>query len=286
MKPSSFTYVRPHSLAEAIGALVEHGDRARLVAGGQSLLAMLNMRLVEPEVLVDIGRLDELSGIKRDDDKLRIGALSRHADVLASPVISGHLPLISKAMPYVAHAAIRSQGTFGGSLAHADPAAELPACALALEAVLEASGPRGNRDIPADDFFQGLFETALAEDEVLVGARFDVTQQNDWSSFNEIARRHGDYAMAGLAAQGRHGEGGVFESLRLVFFAVSDRPVLAKEAARILTGTELTPDLLIEAQNVLARELEVFGDLYCDAEMKLHLSRVLLARAFNEWISP
>ncbi|MHA1567186.1 MAG: FAD binding domain-containing protein [Alphaproteobacteria bacterium] len=284
MKPAPFKYVRAQSIVEAIDLLVDHGDEARILAGGQSLLPMLNMRLLEPELLIDIGRIEELTGITVGPEDVRTGALCTHADIMASEVISEHLPLIARAMPDVAHAAVRSQGTLGGSLVHADPAAEMPACALALDAVFEARGPTGHRDIASDDFFQGLFETALQPDELLTGIRFPKPDPGDWYAFDEVVRRHGDYAMAGLAAQGKRDGSGLFEQLRLVFFAVSDRPVLARAAADILIGRKISVESISEAQHALAGDLVPDGDLTCSPAMKMHLSRVLLARALGELV--
>lgn len=282
MKPSPFKYVRAETVAEAVGLLREHGDDARILAGGQSLLPMLNMRLADPGLLVDVSRIDDLAGISVTGEHVRVGALTRHADVLGSPEVARHLPLIARAMPYVAHAAVRSQGTFGGSIAHADPAAEIPACAVALGAVLEVVGAAGKRHIGADAFFRGVFETALDADELLAAVQFEKPRAGDWCAFDEVVRRHGDYALAGLAAQGTRTADGVFEKLRLVFFAVSDRPVLATGAAQALVGVRPSAEVIRNAQEALAGDLQPDGDLYASPDMKLHLARVLLGRILGE----
>ena len=219
MKPAPFAYVRPESLEDAIGVLDEHGEGARVLAGGQSLMATLNMRLSAPEILVDIGRVPGLAGIEETDDGLRIGAMTRHAEVEASDLIASRAPLIASAMPHIAHPAVRNRGTFGGSLALADPAAELPACAVALGARMTIAGKSGTRTVDADAFFQGLYETALEPGEVLTAVDVPRIGAGWKSGFGELARRHGDYAMIGLAAHvaiedGRFGQAASCSSVR------------------------------------------------------------------------
>ena len=285
MKPAPFTYLRPDTVADAVAALADHGDDARILAGGQSLLPMLNMRLAAPEVVIDIGRLDDLRAITETAGAVRIGALARHTDVLASPVVAEHLPLIADAMSHVAHTAVRNRGTFGGSLAHADPAAEMPACALALGATLEAQGPTGTRDIAAGDFFRGVFATALAADELLTAVRFPAPPPGAWRGFAEVVRRHGDYAMAGLAAHGARAPDGTFADLRLVCFGVADRPVMALAAAAALTQGPVSSQTIAAAQAALDAELSPDGDLYATPTMKRHLARTLLGRVFANLVN-
>ena len=201
MKASAFAYVRATSISHALELLAAHGDKAKVLSGGQSLMPAMNLRLISPELIVDISEICELRGITRSGDILLIGALTRHVDLLKSPEIAAHSPLLTKAVAHVAHPAIRNRGTIGGSLAHADPASELPACMLALEATIIVCGQAGERRIPAKDFFKGVYETALLADELLVAVERPVARTDAAHFFHEFARRHGDYAIAGLAAR-------------------------------------------------------------------------------------
>ncbi len=194
MKAPRFSYVRAESVEHALGLLEEHGEEARILAGGQSLMPTLNMRLSQPKLLIDINRLAALEGISLRGDNVRIGALARHVAVANSPIVAEHLPLIAEAMPHVAHVAVRNRGTFGGSIALADPAAELPACALALGATFVVAGAGGRRSIAAADYFRGLYETARKPNELLVEALVPVQRPGFVSVFMELARRHGDFA--------------------------------------------------------------------------------------------
>jgi carbon-monoxide dehydrogenase medium subunit len=202
LKASRFAYARPASIAEALALLEKHGDDARVLAGGQSLVPMLNFRLAAPKVLVDINRVAALAGIEVAKNRVRIGALARHVELERSADIARHLPLVAAAMPHIAHPAIRNRGTFGGSCALGDPAAELPACALALGATFVVAGKKGERRIAAGDFFKGLYATALKAGELLVAAEFPLPKPGYASAFGELARRHGDYAMVGVAVHG------------------------------------------------------------------------------------
>jgi carbon-monoxide dehydrogenase medium subunit len=267
LKAPSFAYLRPGTLAEALAALAEHGEEARVLAGGQSLVPALNMRLSEPRFLIDINRIGALGGIEERDGRLRIGALARHSAVGSSPLVARLAPLLHQAIPHVAHPAIRNRGTFGGSLAHADPAAELPACAVALDAVIAVASRRGERKLAARDFFRGLYATALAADEIITAVEI-APETGGRSVFLELARRRGDYALAGLAAVAGPG------ALRLVFFGLGDRPVEAKAAAAALRREGRAA-----AEAALAQDLDPTGDLQADAATKLHLARVLLGRA-------
>jgi len=278
MKAPSFAYARPDSLAEALGLLASHGEAARVLAGGQSLLASLNMRLSSPELLVDVTGLRELSGIRVSGGALRIGALTRHCEIERSAEVARHVPLLAQAVPHVAHVAIRNAGTLGGSLALADPAAEFPACALALEATLVIAGPRGERRVAARDFFRGLYSTALEPQELLLAAEFPLLEPGYRSAFLELARRHGDYAIVGVAAHGRV-EGGRFSDLRLAYLGVGATAVRAQRAAAALEGKAYGPQTIAAAQAALGEELDPSPDLYHSAATKLHLARVLTGRA-------
>ncbi len=277
MKAPRFAYARPASLAEALALLAEHKDGARVLAGGQSLVPMLNFRLAAPKVLVDINRIAGLSGIAVAKDHVRIGALTRHVEIEHSADIALHLPLIARAMPHVAHAAIRNRGTFGGSCALADPAAELPACALALAATFILAGPRGERRVAARDFFRGLYATALAAGELLVAAEFPLPKAGHVSAFGELARRHGDYAMVGIAAHGST-QNRKFSDLRVVFFGVGDRPVRAMQFERALEGQSATQKTIESALGKLDAGLDPRADLQASAATKRHLAKVLAGR--------
>jgi aerobic carbon-monoxide dehydrogenase medium subunit len=279
MKASAFAYARATSVGNALELLVAHGDGAKVLSGGQSLMPAMNLRLLSPEILVDIGDLAELKGIELRHDILRIGALTRHVDLLNSPEIAAHAPLLTEAITHVAHPAIRNKGTLGGSLAHADPASELPACMLALNATIIARGPDGERRIAATDFFIGIYETALSAQELLVAVELPVSGPDSSHFFHEFARRHGDYAIVGIAVQATV-KGGIFSDLRIAYFAVGDRPVLADAAARLI-NVAVTPQLLAEASTALGEELDPREDQQASPAMRRHLAKVLLARCVS-----
>ena len=283
MKAAAFAYVRPTSMANALELLAAYGDRAKVLSGGQSLMPAMNLRLISPEFIVDIGELTELRGIVVNGDVLTIGALTRHVDVLKSPEIAAHAPLLRDATSHVAHPAIRNRGTLGGSLAHADPASELPACMVALGATIVVCGPGGERRIPAKEFFTGIYETALLPQELLVAVDLLVKGKDSAHFFHEFARRHGDYAIVGLAAQSIVA-GGRFVDLRLGFFAVGDRPLLAGVAG-MLVNVPVTPAVLTIASAVLGEELDPQEDQQATPAMRRHLSKVLLSRCVSTLLS-
>jgi aerobic carbon-monoxide dehydrogenase medium subunit len=276
MKASAFSYARATSIVNALELLVAHGDRAKVLSGGQSLMPAMNLRLISPELIVDIGDLFELRSIAVKGDVLSIGALTRHVDLIRSPEIAAHAPLLTEAVAHVAHPAIRNRGTIGGSLAHADPASELPACMVALNATIVVRGQAGERRIAAVDFFRGIYETALSTQELLMSVEIPVVRKNSAHYFFEFARRQGDYAIAGLAAQAIVA-GGMFTDLRLAFFAVGDRPVLAG-AANKLVNVAVTQAIFSEAWTALGRELDPQDDQQASSSMRRHLAKVLLAR--------
>ena len=279
MKAAAFAYARAASVANALELLTAHGEGAKVLSGGQSLLPAMNLRLLSPELIIDIGELDELRGIAVNEGIITIGALTRHADLLKSPEIAAHAPLLTAAVAHVAHPAIRNRGTIGGSLAHADPASELPACMLTLAASMIARGPKGERRIAANEFFAGIYETALGPQELLVAVELPVPPKNSTHFFHEFARRHGDYAIVGLAAQA-FVKDGRFADLRLGFFAVGDRPLLAM-SARKLVDVAVTPKVLSEASSALDDELAPLEDQQATPAMRRHLARVLLARCVS-----
>jgi aerobic carbon-monoxide dehydrogenase medium subunit len=279
MKASAFSYARATSVGNAIELLVAHGDRAKVLSGGQSLMPAMNLRLVAPELIVDIGDLTELRGIAVNGDLITIGALTRHVDLLRSSEIAAHAPLLTDAVSHVAHPAIRNRGTIGGSLAQADPASELPACMIALNATIIVKGPAGERRIPARDFFTGIYETVLSAQELLVAVELPVAPKNSAYFFCEFARRHGDYAIVGLAAQAIV-EDNLLTEFRPVFFAVGDRPVLANASAKLLK-TAVVPALLAETLQSLSEELDPPEDQQANSPMRRHLAKVLLARCVS-----
>ena len=280
MKAPRFAYARPASVAEALALLAEHKDDARVLAGGQSLVPMLNFRVAAPKVLVDINRISTLAGIKIAKAHVRIGALTRHAEIERSADVAKHLPLLAAAMPHIAHPAIRNRGTFGGSCALGDPAAELPACALALAATFVAAGKKGERRIAAQDFFKGLYATALKPGELLIAAEFPLPKPGYASAFGELARRHGDYAMVGVAAHGST-QGKKFSDMRVVFFGVGDRPGRAAQFERALEGRPAAAESIEAALAKLDADLSPRADLHGSAATKLHLAKVLAGRVLK-----
>jgi carbon-monoxide dehydrogenase medium subunit len=283
MKASAFAYARATSVVNALELLAAHGDKAKVLAGGQSLMPAMNLRLISPELIVDIGDLAELRGIVVKSDVLSIGALTRHADLLKSPEIAAHAPLLTDAIAHVAHPAIRNRGTIGGSLAHADPASELPACMVALDATIIVRGPHGERRVAAKEFFTGIYETVLSPQELLVAIEVPVARKGSAHFFHEFARRHGDYAIVGLAAQAIF-EGNLFVDLRLGFFAVGDKPLLA-EAVRKLINVTVTPELLSGVSAALSEELDPQEDQQASPMMRRHLAKVLLVRCVSTLLS-
>jgi carbon-monoxide dehydrogenase medium subunit len=282
MKASAFSYARATSVANALELLVGHGDKAKVLSGGQSLMPAMNLRLISPELIIDIGEIAELRGIALRGGILSIGALTRYVDLLRSPEIAAHAPLLAEAVAHVAHPAIRNRGTIGGSLAQADPASELPASVVALNATIVVRGQTGERRIAAGDFFTGIYETALSVQELLIAVEVPVAQKNSAHFFHEFARRHGDYAIAGLAAQAIV-QDGLFTDLRAAFFAVGDRPILAKAATKLL-NVGITPTVLSEASAALGEELDPQQDQQASAAMRRHLAKVLLARCASELV--
>jgi carbon-monoxide dehydrogenase medium subunit len=274
VKPAPFAYHKARTLKEAVALLVKHKDDARLLAGGQSLIATLNMRLSAPALLIDINGIKGLDRIAKKGKVVEIGALVRHSTIERSDLIAQHAPLIALAMPHIAHAAIRNRGTFGGSVAFADPAAELPACVLALGGEMVISGPRGTRVVKADAFFKGLFETALRPQDVLTAVRLPAADKTTRVGFAELARRHGDYAIVGLAATARADRKGL-KDVRLAYFGVGATPVRPKKAESALAAGD------VEAA-IAALDLDPEDDVQASAALKKHLAGVLLRRVANQ----
>ena len=279
MKPYPFEYSRVSSVEEAVQLLTDEED-PRIIAGGQSLMPILAMRLAAPSRLIDIGGLQALRGIERRDGIVRIGALTRHAEVMASSEIAAVVPLLARAIRDVAHPAVRNRGTFGGSVCLADPAAEIPAVCTALDARFEIVGANGTRTIPAREFFLDIYETALAPDEVLIAAELPVAAPRERFAFEELSRRHGDFAIVGLAMR-LNMERGLPTTADPCFFGASPRPVLAEGAARALTNRPMTEDTIQDAVDALAEDLDPQNDAQADSAMRLHLAGVLLRRQLH-----
>lgn len=284
MKPAPFEYQAPASLEAALDALARHGGDAKLLAGGQSLIPVMNFRLAEPALLIDINKLAELDFIRRDEQgHLRIGALTRQRRLERDPLVAEMAPLLHEAVPFIAHPQIRNRGTFGGSLAHADPAAELPALAVALGARFRLQRAGGDRWVAAEEFFAGLFATALEPDEMLVEAAIPPPPARTGWAFLEVARRHGDYAQVGVAARVTLDDSGRCREARLVYLSVGDAPVVAREAARLLAGQQLSPEAIAAAaEKAAGDEMDPLGDIHATPEFKRHLARVLTRRVLQK----
>jgi aerobic carbon-monoxide dehydrogenase medium subunit len=274
LKPAPFAYAKARSVADAIELLASND--ARLLAGGQSLIATLNMRLSQPALLVDINGIGGLDRITLKNAHIEIGALVRHAQAERSAEIAQAAPLMALALPHIGHPAIRNRGTVGGSLAFADPAAELPACMVALGAEIEIAGPQGQRAVKAVAFFKGLFETALTGRDVLTAIRVPVASGTTRVGFAEFARRHGDYAMVGLAACAQ-ADGKRLNEVRLAYFGVGATPVRARKAEAALTDGNVEA-----AVGALAEDLDPPDDVQASGAVKAHLAGVLLRRVARQ----
>ena len=279
MKASDVQYECPSTVAEALALLADTDRFCQPLAGGQSLMPMLHLRLAQPEVLVDLNRLSELDFIEKTDSHLHIGSMVRYSELVNSDLINKHAPLMSLALPHIAHQAIRNRGTIGGSTALADPAAEMPALLLALNATVVAVSESGQREIPVDDFFLGIYETALNDGELLHSIRIPVAGKEQRFGFYELARRHGDYAMAGVAISAQLIN--PYIDLRIVFFGVADQPLRATDAEAALEGcTAQDSNAINKAQQSLTVD-QILGDAGMSAEAKLQLARVVLKRALE-----
>jgi len=281
MKARNFRYIRPATLKVACRILADAGGEAVPVAGGQSLLAGLNMRLSAPKLLVDIAELHELRGQSHGDGLVRLGALTRHAELLSSDLVRRHLPLLIKAAPHIGHVAIRNRGTLGGSLAYADPAAELPACAVALGATLVIAGAAGERRVKADDFFKGLFETDLRPGELIVAVEFPAMRTGTAIGFAELSRRHGDFALAGLAAVAAIEDRRLGEA-RLVYIGCAYRARVATAVSRAVAGLRLPLADTSAFEHALRQDLTPDDTPGLRADTRTHLAIVLTRRVLNE----
>ncbi len=284
MKPAPFIYCVPNTLDEALALMAEHGYDAKVLAGGQSLVPTMNFRLSQPSVLVDLNRLPELSHItSTESGGVRIGAMTRQRAVERSQVISERAPLVFDAMPYIAHVQIRNRGTFGGSLAHADPAAELPAVAVTLNAKLKLTSTSGERWVDAEDFYISLFTTELTPQEIVTEIELPPMAQRTGWSIQEVSRRQGDYAMAGATALITLDSAGNCEQIKITYLSVGDGPVVAHNAARLLMGQPLTDSVIEEAANVAAQQdVDPISDIHASADYRRHLVNVLTNRVLTE----
>lgn len=277
VKARAFSYFRAATIDQALDAHARAGDDARFIAGGQSLVPALSLRLQAPRLLIDIAHIAELRGIGREGANLRIGALTRHCEMLSEPLIAEFAPLLHAAAPFVAHPAIRNRGTFGGSVALADPASEFPAMTLALDAEIEIAGASGRRRVRADEFFIDLFETALQPGELITAIYVPLFKADQRFAFDELARRRGDYALVGCGMLATFASDRI-DDIRISFFSVGNRPTRAKAAEAALIGFGLDAEHIAAAQAALAGDLAPPENDEVPPAMRLHLARVLLGR--------
>ena len=284
MKPAPFKYHAPTSVEEAVGLLADYGYDAKILAGGQSLIPTMNFRLSQPSVLIDLNRIPDLGYITPTrDGGLRIGAMARHVAIEQSALVADVTPLISETMPWIAHPQIRNRGTFGGSIAHADPSAELPAVLLTLDGRVQATSQRGRRWIGADDFFVDLFTTALEPDEMLTEVAFGPMPARSGAAMREVSRRHGDFALVGVTVLVELDAGGACKDARMTYFSVGDGPVAAKQAVAALIGQKPTAEI-IQAAADLAANADIptpNADIHATLEYRRHLISVLGRQALT-----
>lgn len=280
MKPASFQYVAAESVEHAIALLSEHGPDAKLIAGGQSLVPMMNFRLARPDWLIDINPISELAGVSAEGDTLRIGSMTRYADLQASDVARRYAPLLGLILPHIAHTAIRNRGTIGGSICHADPAAEMPVAMLALDAVFEIRGPGGTRRVAADDFFIGQMTTAVEPDEILTAIEIPAAQPDDATGFSEFARRHGDFALASAAVVLRFSREQL-DHVRIAIGGLSHRATRAAKAEALLAGHTPGAALVEQAAQAAAGEVEAGADLHATEAYRRSLIETQVKRALD-----
>lgn len=282
MKPPPFEYHAPTSLEEALSLLTEYGYEAKILAGGQSLVPSMNFRLAAPSILIDLNGIEELFGVEAlEDGDLRIKAMTRHRTVERDPHVASISPLITEAMPHIAHPQIRNRGTVGGSLAHADPAAELPALMVALGAQMEARSSTGTRTIAASDFFLGVFTTALEPEEVLASVTVPAMAPRTGTAFEEVARRRGDYALAGAAAVVTLDGAGAVDDSRLVFFSIGDGPVVSESARKMLRGIKPTKEAIRDAAEAVEADIDPTSDIHATTAYRQHLCKVLARKTLS-----
>jgi carbon-monoxide dehydrogenase medium subunit len=282
MKPAPFEYIAPQSLAEALTAVHQHGSDAKLLAGGQSLVPVMNFRLAQPGVLVDLNGLAELDFVRQESDgSLHFGAMARQRTLERHPLVAEFAPLLHETMPHIAHPQIRNRGTFGGSLAHADPAAELPVVLIALGGRVKLQKVDGERWVDGRAFFTSLFETARADEEILTEIELPPLPPRTGTVFLEVARRHGDYALAGVAAVVTVDENGVCTAARLVYLNAGDVPMVAGQAAAMLIGEKVSEEVVTAVAQTIQNEITPTSDIHATADYKHHLAKVLTGRALQ-----
>ncbi len=284
MKPAPFKYLAPASVEEALAYLAEHGYDAKVLAGGQSLVPVMNFRLAQPAVLVDLNKIPELFYLRPNaNGGLKIGAMTRQATVEHAELVAERAPVLRAAMPKIAYPQVRSRGTLGGSIAHADPSAELPAVSVAMNGRYKLRSQSGERWVQGQDFMMALFTTVLQPEELLVEIELPAMPPRSGWAFDEVSRRHHDFAMAGVAAVVTLAADGLCQQARLVFFSVGDGPVLAQNAGELLAGQEPTPEAIQQAAEVAAREdVEPGSDIHASADFRRHLVKVLAGRALTQ----
>jgi carbon-monoxide dehydrogenase medium subunit len=278
MKPPPFDYFAADCIEAAIQALADAGDDGKIIAGGQSLMPMLNFRLLRPSILIDINRIPDLAYVRDDGDEIRIGPLTRHRVLETSDLIAKQFPVLHEAMGYVAHLAIRNRGTIGGSLSHADPAAELPMMSLLLDARLEVQSNARRRTIEARDFFLGALTTALEDGDMLVEVRLPKLQEGAGWAFEEVARRSGDFALASVAVI-MSSDGDRVSDLRIGMMGVGETPMRATEAENILTGQRYSEAVVAAAVDAIRAAVEPNTDLHASADYRRHLVGILAQQA-------
>ena len=282
MKPPIFDYVIAESQEHALEVLREHGDDAKVLAGGQSLVPLMSFRLAKPAVLLDINRLEGLDGIEAADGRIRIGALTRQCELLTQPLVAEHCPLVRAATEFIGHPAIRNRGTVGGSVAHADPAAELPVLRQVFDAQMEVRSAGSQRTISADDFFMGLLMTAMNPDELLTGISFAPPGKGAGWGFHEVARRHGDFALVAAAAVVTlDGQGAVAETA-VALGGIADRPLRAGAVEDALKGNAPTSEAIEAASRLVAESVTPVGDIHAGEAYRAHLGQVLTKRALHD----
>jgi CO/xanthine dehydrogenase FAD-binding subunit len=281
VKPPQFDYHDPRGIDEALALLAEHGEEAKLLAGGQSLVPLLNFRLTYPAHLIDLGRVPSLTYIRREDGVLRIGAMTRQATLEASPLVATHWPLLTEALTFVAHAQIRNRGTVGGSVVHADPAAELPVAFTALEATFHARSSTGRRSIGCDDFFVTHLTTSLKPEELLSEIEVPAVPDNTGWAFTEYSRRHGDFALGGAAALITIQDGACSRA-RIALLAAADTPLRASEAEDALEGKAVNEKVAQEAARLAVAEISPTGDIHGGSEYRRYLIEGMVRRAIEQ----
>ena len=281
MKAPPFTYHRPDTLDEALALLAEHGDDAKILAGGQSLIPLMGLRMGRPAHVVDIGRIPRLADITVDAGAVTLGALVRHEQANTSELVAEHAPLIAKTMPWVAHRAIRTRGTVLGSIAHGDPAAEMPAVVIATDATLVATSTSGRREIAATDFFEGYLDTALRADEILTEVTFPAWPTNAAGSVVEVARRHGDYALVGLVTRLEVDADNLIVDAALAFFGAASTAIRVPTAEETLVGAPAVTDTFAAAAQIVSSELNPPADIHGSTPYRKHLAGALTRRGLD-----